>query len=346
MTNTSSSINFPYEQAPNPGELVEIAEGIFWIRMPMPFALDHINLWLLEEEHQWTVVDSGLATDAIVEIWEDIFENHLKGKPIKRVICTHMHPDHVGLAGWLCKRDKGILHMSLAEYTYCRTLLAEKGREAPDEAIAFYRSAGFTKEEIFHYSAHFGWFGKLVKALPHQFKRLEQDDTIKIGSHQWRVLVGRGHSPEHVCLYNEKLKLVISGDQILPNISSNISVWPMEPFSNPLKQWLQSCEFLKQVIGNDVTVLPAHGLPFIGAKHRLQALIDEHNEDLDKLEQFCDVPRTVVEGFPVLFKAKIDKNNRIMATGESFAHFNYLLESGRVTEQINEQGVKHFTRVK
>ncbi len=339
-----TALRYPFEQPPRDAEMLAIAPGVFWLRMPMPFSLDHINVWLLEESEQWTVVDTGVATDTIVELWEQVFKSHLKGKPIKRIICTHMHPDHVGLAGWLCQRDKGVLNMSLGEYTYCRTLIGEKGREAPEETIAFYKSAGLNEEELFHYKAQFGWFGKLVKALPPRFKRLKEGDTINIGDYQWQILVGTGHSPEHICLYCPALNLVFSGDQILPTISSNISVWPTEPFANPLKDWLDSCAKLKNVLPEDVLVLPAHGLPFIGVKHRLQALIDEHLSDLEKLVAFCQTPKRVVDAFPVLFNAEIDKTNRIMATGESYAHFHCLLHENRISQRLDTDGVLWFEK--
>lgn len=345
MTATcSNDLVYPFQPPPETGHIHEVASGIYWVRMPMPFSLDHINLWLLEESDQWTIVDSGLATEEIIEAWEQLFTEHFKGKPLKRVICTHMHPDHVGLAGWLCKRDQGTLYMSRGEYTYCRTLLSDKGREAPDDAINFYHSAGLTTEQLFHYRATFGWFGKLVKPLPHSFCRLQAGNVITIGEHQWQILIGSGHSPEHICLYNTAQNILISGDQLLPTISSNISVWPMEPFANPLQEWLDSCAQLKETLDDDVLVLPAHGLPFVGAKLRLQALIDEHNEDLTALEEFCHEPRRVVDAFDILFNTSINKTNRIMATGESFAHFNYLLSHHRVSESVDEQGIKWFQR--
>jgi glyoxylase-like metal-dependent hydrolase (beta-lactamase superfamily II) len=264
--------------------------------------------------------------------------------PVSRVIVTHLHPDHVGLAGWLCERWGVPLWMTRTEYLLCRNLVADTGRSAPQAGVSFYRAAGLDADSLADYRQRFGGFGSVVSPLPDAFTRLTDGMTIPIGGETWEVIVGRGHSPEHACLYNKSRNLIISGDQILPTISSNVSVWPTEPNANPLAEWLESCASLKRKLPADVIVLPSHGKVFTGAHARLQALIDDHENCLGKAMEMCARPRTVTDLFPALFKSAITGRNLIMATGESMAHVNCLMERGLLRLESRRDGVNYYIR--
>ena len=338
-------LDYPFGKTrPEPGTVMEVAPGIKWLSMPLPFALHFINLWLIEDGEGWAIVDTGLGDDVTREHWESIFANALEGRPVTRVFVTHMHPDHVGQAGWLTRRWDCSLYMSRLEYITCRMLVADTGREAPEAGVEFFRQAGWNEEALSGYRKRFGGFGRGISALPDSFHRLSDGDDITIGDHSWRVVVGTGHSPEHACLYCEALNVVIAGDQILPRISSNVSVHPTEPLADPLEDWLSSCEALKSALPEDVFVLPAHNEPFYGAHTRLDGLIRGHNISLQRLKKKLETPSRVVDCFTAMFARKIGEGNLGLATGETLAHLNYLVQRGEVRRELDEDGVARYSR--
>ncbi len=340
------NLDYPYgETRPELGHSIEIARGIHWVRMRLPMQLNHINLWLLEDEDGWTVVDTGIFDSATKDAWKMLFAGPMANRPIRRVIVTHLHPDHVGLAGWLTHKFGVMLWMSRTDYFLCRTLVADTGQPAPEEGIRFYRAAGFPEEAIESYKARFGFFGKGVSRLPQSYRRIREGDDIVIGKRSWKVVIGRGHAPEHACLWCESENLMISGDQILPRISSNVSLFPTEPEANPLQDWLDSCARLKALLPKDILILPSHNEPFRGAHNRLQELIDGHEEGMDKLIELCREPKRAVDVFPALFRSRITSGNYGMATGESLAHLNCLIARGQIAKQTDANGVDWYETV-
>ncbi len=337
--------DYPCGDPPPAGATKEVAPGVLWVRMPLPFALRWINLWLLEDGDGWTVVDTGVATDESRAHWATIFASPaLKGKPVTRVLCTHMHPDHVGLAGWITDQFHCQLWMSRLEYVVCRMLVADTGREAPEDGVEFYRAAGWDDQALATYRRRFGAFGRMVSPLPDAFRRVTAGDTLAIGGRQWRVLGGHGHSPEHLCLWSPELNVFVSGDQILPRISSNVSVFPTEPEADPLTDWLESCARLQREIPADVLVLPAHNEPFIGAHARLQELIDWHEASMDKVEeQLRAGPRTVPQLFGALFARPVTPDLLGFATGEALAHLHCLMARGRARRKTNAAGLWEYS---
>jgi glyoxylase-like metal-dependent hydrolase (beta-lactamase superfamily II) len=341
----TDSVRYEFDEHPDIGETMQIAPGLFWLRMYLPFSLSHINLWLLEDGDGWSIVETGVNIDECRDIWTKTLNGRMKDRPLRRVIVTHLHPDHIGCAGWLTDQFDAPLWMTRDEYLLSRILVADTGRAAPDEGDRFYTAAGFEPDQMEFYHRIFGMFGKYVAELPESYHRLREGDTVEIGDHSWEIIVGKGHSPEHACLYCAKLNMLISGDQLLPTISSNVSVFPTEPEANPLADWLDSLQKLKDRVPADVLVLPAHGKPFRGAHERLDALVAEHLECLEKLQAHCTEPKRAVDVFATLFKSRIDNRNLIMATGESIAHFNYLLNKGRIGVERDQQGVDWYQNI-
>ena len=313
--------------------------------MRLPMQLNHINLWLLEDEGGWTIVDTGIRDQVTKDAWEALFAGAMQGKPIRRVIVTHLHPDHVGMAGWLTRRAEVMLWMSRTDYFLCRNLVADTGQKAPEEGIRFYRGAGFSDEQIENYKERFGGFGKGVSRLPQSYRRIQDGEEIAIGARVWKVVVGRGHAPEHACLWCEAENIFISGDQILPRISSNVSLFPTEPDANPLQEWLDSCAKLKDLLPKDILVLPSHNEPFRGAATRLKELIDDHEQNMDKLVELCREPKRAVDCFPALFRSRITSGVYGMATGESLAHLSCLMARGRMAKHRDAHGVDWYETV-
>ncbi len=335
-------LDYPFDAPPARGKTMEVAPGVHWIRMPLPFTLNHINLWALDDGHGWALVDTGMRTDDATTVWRELFANAPDQRSLTRVIVTHMHPDHIGLAGWLTRKFDVRLWITQLEYLSCRALVADTGREAPEDALRFYRHAGWSDQALETYRTRFGNFGRHIHNLPDSFVRLRDGQELQIGAHTWRVIVGRGHSPEHACLYCPELKLLISGDQVLPRISSNVSVYPTEPDANPMADWLASLDKLQQLVPDDVLVLPAHNECFRGLHARIDALRRGQEVSLQRLRRSLAQPKRAVDVFSALFARSIAESDAAllsMATGEGLACLNLLLHSGEALCETDNQGV-------
>jgi glyoxylase-like metal-dependent hydrolase (beta-lactamase superfamily II) len=336
---SDNGVRYPLTKEPETGDgsAVEVAPGVLWLRMPLAGPLRWINVWALADKEGWTVVDTGVHSAATIAGWQQAFQEALQDKPVVRVIVTHMHPDHCGMAGWLTERFDARLWMTRLEYLTCRLMAADT--EAPAEGINFFRAAGWNTEFIEHYRTKFGYFGEQIYPLPLAYRRIVDQERILIGAHEWFVVMGNGHSPEHACLYCPERQLLISGDQVLPRISSNISVYPTEPDSNPLLDWLTSLERIKALVPDTVLVLPSHNSPFFGLHARLDQLLGHHRRSLDLLISHLALPQRVVDVFTVLFNRPISAETMNMATGEAVAHLNYLLFSQQAARERDSAGV-------
>ena len=338
-------LDYPLGEAtPGLDETITVAPGIEWVRMPLPFSLKFINLWLIDDGDSWTIVDTGLPLPETKSAWRTLLDARVTAqKPLKRVIVTHMHPDHVGSAGWLCHRYGAELWMSRLEYITCRMLVADTGREAPAAGTEFYRRAGWSEKALETYKSRFGGFGRGVSLMPDAYHRLSEGDEFEMAQATWRVIIGAGHSPEHACLFCPQRNILISGDQILPRISSNVSVHPTEPDADPLEEWLASCRKLLELIPEDCLVLPAHNEPFTGAHKRLEHLISGHETALARLRaRLAKGPATVLDTFVSVFGRAIEGEELSMASGEALAHLNYLKHRGEVAVSQTAGGVSLY----
>lgn len=340
MTKFSGNISFPFPEPPEEGTAIEVAKGILWIRLPLPMALDHVNVYALDDGDGWVIIDTGYHSKRGVKLWQDLLAGPLGGKPVKKVLMTHHHPDHIGNVGWFQKYHGVELISTRTAWLYARMMVLDVQDTWPDELVAFYKSTGMDKalfeERLkgrpFNYAS-------TVHHMPLGFTRICQDDVLSIGGRTWTVHIGNGHAPAHATLWCNEEPLVLAGDQILPGISSNIGVYATEPDADPLAEWLESCTRLANYATEDHLVFPGHKLPFKGLPTRLNQLIENHHSGLARLEEFLKTPKTAVDCFPLLFKRKIVGGNYGLAMVEAMAHLNHLLKCGKVTRTATKDGI-------
>jgi glyoxylase-like metal-dependent hydrolase (beta-lactamase superfamily II) len=340
----NAALSFPHAAPPASGAVARVAPDIQWLRMPLPFALDHINLWLLEERDGWVIVDSGLNTEETKRHWNEILGHALGGKPVTRLVVTHFHPDHMGLAGWLTEKLAVPLWCTETEWLFARMLCLDDTQDFVTNALDFYRRTGTDEPTRTSFAGRGNPYRERVSPVPHRFHRLSNGATMRIGAHEWRVIVGRGHAPEHACLYCSDLDVLIAGDQVLPKISPNVSVWPQEPDADPLALYLASLDTIRREVPASALVLPSHGLPFRGLHIRIDQLAGHHDARLAELEAACAEPRTCAEIVPVLFRRKLDAHQLGFAIGETLAHLHYLVNQGRMRRAERGDGVYTYGR--
>jgi glyoxylase-like metal-dependent hydrolase (beta-lactamase superfamily II) len=337
-----TSLEFPLREAPVPGAARELAPGVHWLRMALPFALDHINLWLLEDEGGWTIVDTGLGDAPTRAMWETFFAGAIGARPVRRVLLTHFHPDHAGNAGWLCARFKAPLWMTQAEYLTAHAVRHGIGGHVPEATLALFRANGLDDAHHAQMSLRGNLYRRQVPEFPDSYRRLMDGERIAIGGRGWRVIVGHGHAPEHASLHCEDLGLAISGDMLLPSISTNVSVWPVDPEGDPLGLFLHSIQAYRELPAGTL-VLPSHGLPFRGAQLRVRQLEAHHEARLADLLQACrEAPRSAAEVLALLFRRKLDTHQMFFAMGEAIAHLHYLERAGSLRRVVGDDGVARF----
>jgi glyoxylase-like metal-dependent hydrolase (beta-lactamase superfamily II) len=334
--------DYPFPQPPAPGASTEVAPGVHWLRMALPFALDHINLWLLEDRDGWLIVDTGLGNDATRADWQKVFAGRIGGKPVRRVLVTHYHPDHAGNAAWLCQKTGAELWMSRGEYLTVHAARHGAAGYSPDAQKSLFLANGLPQEQANALLSRGGLYRNLVPDFPLSHHRLYEGERVSAGGREWRVMIGFGHAPEHVSLYCGQLNVLISGDMLLPRISTNVAVRPIDPGSNPLRLFLESIRRYRELPA-DVLVLPSHGLPFRGAHERIAQLEAHHAERLAELREACaQSPRAAAEVLEVLFKRKLDTGQIFFALGEAIAHLHYLHYDGRLARTVGADGVARF----
>ncbi|ASR51170.1 MULTISPECIES: MBL fold metallo-hydrolase [Blastomonas] len=330
------------DHAPGYGEYFAIAPGLGWTRLPVPGPLDHINIWLLDDCDEQgdgvAIVDTGLYMPESTDAWKSLFASGLQGRRITRVFVTHFHPDHVGAAGWLCRRFGIGLWMNRTEWLMARMLTSDVRAEPPAEALDQMRMAGWDDARI-EQMRQKGWgnFARMVSEVPVSHTRLDDGADVAIGARTWTVMTGGGHTPEHACLVDREGQVVIAGDQILPRITSNVSVMTSEPHADPLREWLDSIAKFRAALSGDELILPAHGFPFTGVHARLDALRDGHIDRLNVLEDALKQrAMRAVDTFSILFAREVDDTVYGIATGEAMAHLRYLECAGRATCTVRD----------
>jgi glyoxylase-like metal-dependent hydrolase (beta-lactamase superfamily II) len=335
-------LDFPAATAPAAAEVVPIAPGVSWLRMPLPFALNHINLWLLDDGPSWTVVDCGYAMPETTALWERIFAEHLDGKPVGRIIVTHYHPDHIGLAGWLAERWQAPLWISEKEWLHARMMTGEAAADYAASARGFALRAGLNEEDSDLFARRHSSYRRGVPSVPAFYRRIGEGSAIEIGGREWRVIVGEGHAPELACLYCAETGVLIAGDQILPRISPNISVPPHEPEGDPLARYLRSLSKLRSALPPETLVLPSHNLPFHGVHERIDELASHHDERCAEVVGACRSPMSAAELVPLLFRRRLDRHQTAFALGETIAHVHYLIGQGEIERRSGPDGVDRF----
>ena len=333
------AIRYPVETPPEPGGALEIAEGVIWLRMPLPMALDHVNLYALDDGDGWTLVDTALDSRKTRAIWTSLLDGPLGGKPVRRVIATHHHPDHIGLAGWFQSAHGGELLTTRTAWLFARMLMLDEQPVPTEEALAFWRGAGMPAAMLVERAQERPFnFADIVAPMPLGYTRIAEGERLRAGGRDWIVRIGHGHAPEHATLWSEDGDLVIGGDQLLPSISPNLGVYATEPEADPVADWLDSCTRLSAFATETQLVLPGHKLPYRGLPTRLDQLIDNHHGALARLERHLAEPRTAIDCFAPLFKRQIGPGEYGLALVEAMAHVLHLWHAGRARRWRREDG--------
>ena len=331
-------IRYPFGEAPAEGQAIEVAPGVLWMRLPLPMALDHVNVYALDDGDGWTIIDTGMASKRGTAIWQSLLAGPLGGKPVARVIVTHHHPDHVGMAGWFQARGAELL-MTRTAWLYARMLVLDVQALPTAEQIAFWREAGMDAALLDKRSTERPYnFSDAVAPMPLGFTRMDEGDVITAGGRDWVVRLGSGHAPDHATLWSVDGEVVLGGDQLLPGISANIGVYPTEPGANPLHDWLASTKAFAPFATEGQLVLPGHKVPYLGLPFRLLQMVANHESALDRLRGFLAVPATAAQCFAPLFRRDIGMAEYGLALVEAVAHLNYLLQRGEVLRSLRADG--------
>ena len=332
-------INYPWPEPPEHGEATAIADGVLWMRLPLPMALDHVNVYALDDGDGWTLIDTGFQSNRGKRIWEKLLAGPLAGRPVTRVVVTHHHPDHIGMAGWFQSVHGAELITTRTAWLFAR-MLQRDAQETPNaEVVAYWKSAGMPDDILAPRLSERPFnFADTVAPMPLGFTRIVEGDTLNIGGRRWTTRIGHGHAPEHATFWSEDDTLILGGDQLLPSISPNLGAYATEPEADPVADWLESCRAFQPLARDDHFVLPGHKLPFTGLPKRLEQLIDNHIGALARLEDTLATPKTAVECFMPVFKREITGGEYGLALVEAMAHCLHLWHSGRVTRSLRDDG--------
>ena len=327
----AETLHFPYEIPPAPGEWLEVADGIYWLRFPLPLALNHVHAWLIREPDGWFCIDSGWGGQLTHELWDRIIAEKLDGQPITRLLVTHYHPDHIGSAGYLYEKFQPQLLMTQTEWLMARALALDTGFSLRDVNDRHYHAMGLPDALRVEMLAGGNGYAKAVDLPPGKFTPLRSGETININGDAWRVLVGGGHAPAQVSLYCAVRDIYIAADQVLPRISPNVSVWGSSPQIDALAEYQVTLVDIRAQTNVAALALPSHNLPFTGLHDRIDALLQHHDERLEEIAGLCrPAPLTVFQIAQTLFQRPLDRTQTTFAIGEVLAHVNRLLALGEL----------------
>lgn len=339
----ADEIALPFSEPPSPGDVIEVAPGLLWARMPLPVRLDHVNVWILADGDGWTVVDCGLDSAETRAAWERLISGPLQGKPIRRLVGTHGHVDHVGLAGWVTKRFDAPFHATRAAWLWARVAFAGRNEPTSAQALEHLRRHGCDPRHIEAYARNRGPLMKLFSEPPTAHIRLQDGDALEMDGRRWRVLTNDGHADEHASFIGVDDNLVIAGDQVLQRISPVVGVFSGEPLADPLTAYLDSLQRFRG-LASDVLVLPSHGLPFRGLNSRLDQLMQHHRRRLELIHDALDGPRTATECSHVLFARAMAEGQWFLALAETLAHLHHLVTIGAARREDDASGIIRFLR--
>ena len=341
---SAASLVFPHLAPPAPAAVIEVAPGILWARLALPFLLDHVNIYFIDDGDGWALVDTGLGDKATQAAWQPLLDGLLRERPLTRIIATHFHPDHVGAAGFLLQHFDVPLYMSATEYLQSLNIHLDPGALEAEHYRRFYLDHGLdaaTTERVVT-SGHA--YLKLTSGLPPTYHRVVAGDVLLIGGREFDVLTGGGHSPEEVMLACRSDKLFLAADQVLPNISPNVSVVAVDPEGDPLGYYLRSLNALRRDLPDDVLVLPGHNLPFYGLHQRVAELISHHQARCDRIVQACRAaPKSAAELIPFVYARTLDPHQMGFAFSEVLAHVNYMLRQGTLKPAASLDGISRVT---
>jgi len=334
---------YPFAAPPDIGRAIEVAPGIFWARVPLPFRLNHVNIYLIDDGDGWTIVDTGLDFEGGRAAWEALLADPMGGRPITRVIVTHLHPDHIGLAGWLCRKFDAPMLTAQSSYLGCLNVALRPGTLTDGPYQDFYLHHGFDRRAMEQINTEGHAYLWKVAPLPLTFSRIMAGDVLTIGGRDFSVLFCEGHAVDQIVLYCESEGLFLAADQVLAKITPNVSVWPVEPDGDPLGLYLRSLDEIKSTVTDKALVLPGHQLPFYRLHMRCEELAAHHEARCSAIREACAIrPRSAAELVPVLFHIQLDAHQMGFAFSEAMAHLNYMLRKGELWREKNKSGVYQF----
>ncbi len=342
-SNASNALTYLDLRPPEAGALVEVAGGVHWVRLPLPMELDHINVWLIEHQGGFILIDTGLATEAAREVWSLLEQRVLASRPLRLIVITHLHPDHAGLAAWLQGRHGVPVWTSCETERQMRKLLEPATPEHLAERRAFFRSHGLAEPDSLGPSLTGERYRIHVSGVPEIAHHPEDSDEVTWDLRVWRWLATGGHAAGHLCLHEPARRILITGDQILPTISPNVSANASSIDHNPLESFLRSLERLA-ALDPQTLVLPSHGRPFVGLTARALELRDHHRKHLDRLLEACREPCTATESLRVLYRRKLTGFHHYLALGEAIAHLEYLARGGLLARLTDAEGIIRYVR--
>ena len=343
MPPANTVIAYPFgDDMPAAGEWMEVASGIYWLRFPLPFALDHINLYVIDEGDSWTLIDTGVHSPESISLWQGPLRHPMAAKPVSRILVTHWHPDHIGMAGWLAAQTGAPLWITRTEWLMARMTRAEETTTFQAPAISYFQRMGLSADKLQGLNSLGNHYESLTAPIPTEFVRMQAGKDVTIGMDRWQVLIGRGHAPEHACLYCAERQLIIGGDILLPRISPIVGIWPAEPEEDALSDFLTCLQEIRAVVDASALVLPSHNRPYTGVHTRIDDLTAHHDERLHTTRAACQQAMTAAAVSQVLFPRLQDPFQLRLGLAETVAHLNHQRARGLLTRQLGDDGIYRY----